>query len=176
MVTANISAGTYVLALLHSYHSTTTNITTLNFTLKNHSQNVNTRNDFNRGARTNEKKDSHITRIASHMLYTSLKYLCRRAFEKNYEIKTMSVRAFFSRNHIRTRTRTSEAIQLWLCFLPLRAVPTTLLAGFLLYVRRLKQATGDPKTQQTRSEQMTYFPIYYREKERGYPYYRPQEC
>lgn len=54
--------------------------------------------------------------------------------------------------------------------------PLHCLAGFLFYARRLKQATGDPKTQQTRSEQMTYFPIYYREKERGYPYYRPQEC
>jgi len=39
----------------------------------------------------------------------------------------MSVRAFFSRNHIRTRTQTSEAIQLWLCFFPLRGVSTTLL-------------------------------------------------
>jgi len=33
VVTANISAGTYVLAFLHSYHSTTTNIT-YNFKLR----------------------------------------------------------------------------------------------------------------------------------------------
>lgn len=50
VVTANISAGTYV----HSYHGTTTyNFT---FRVKNHSQNVNIPKDFNRGARTNEKK------------------------------------------------------------------------------------------------------------------------
>jgi hypothetical protein len=59
------------------------------------------------GEHTQMKKDSHITRIALHILYTSFKYLCRRAFEKNYEIKTMSIRSFFSRNHFRTRTRTS---------------------------------------------------------------------
>jgi len=73
------------------------------------------------------KKDSHITRTASHILYTSYKYICGRVFENNSEIKTMSVRAFFSRNHIRTRTQTSAAIQLWLCFLLLCGVSTTLL-------------------------------------------------
>jgi len=69
VVTANISAGMYVLAFLHSCHSTTTNITTLNFALRNHSQNVNTPNYFNRGARTNEKIQSHFQNCFTHSVH-----------------------------------------------------------------------------------------------------------
>jgi len=69
VVTANISAGTYVLAFLHTYHFTSTNITTLNFALKTHSQNVNTRNDFNRGARTNKKRQSHYQNCFTHSIH-----------------------------------------------------------------------------------------------------------
>lgn len=68
--TANISAGTLVLAFLHS-NNTTTNVTTLNFALKKITHKTLTLEITSTMAHAQMEKDSHITRNASHILYTS---------------------------------------------------------------------------------------------------------